>query len=60
MKFEKEEKEKTHTFSFRIKQTVRDDLEKIAVREKIPPAVIVRKAIRLLIEQDKKDQENGN
>ena len=60
MKFPQEEKEKVHTFSMRMKVKMRNDLQKIADREKVSPALIVRKAIELLLEQDRKDLAGGN
>ena len=58
MKFSKEEKEKIHTFSMRMKNTMREDIQKIADREKVSPGLIVRTAVNMLLEQDRKDQKN--
>jgi predicted DNA-binding protein len=58
MKFEKEKKEKAVIYSVRLKESVRKDIQKIADREKVTPSVIIRKAIEMILEQDRKDMEN--
>jgi len=59
MKFKKQEKEKIHTFSLRITEGMRREIQKIADREEVSPAFVVREGIKMLLEQDRKDQENG-
>jgi len=42
-------------FSLRLPQKMRQELQKIADREKVTPAFVVRKAIQELIERDGKN-----
>ena len=56
MKFKKEE---SLVFSVRITKEMRKELQKIADREKVSPGLIIREGIKMLLEQDRKDQEKG-
>jgi predicted transcriptional regulator len=53
-----EGKIKSHNFSLRLPESTREDLQKIADREEVSPAFLIRKAIETFLDQDKKEQNN--
>jgi predicted DNA-binding protein len=46
-----------HVYSLRVTEKMRQEIQRIADRENVTPAFVVRKAVEMLIEQDKKDEK---